>query len=359
MPGRDRHRGRLVRLRGQVHARRHGARRAGAHPERGRERVRELAVETFVRSGCAGLARVDFFVEGDDVLVNELNTMPGFTPTSVYPKLWAGPACRSQRCATASCGSAWRRALMPKRNPARTREVVYSTSDGDLRKARDPRLKARRAAGGRVKVRREVGGRRGKTVTTVAGVPLDDAGLRELAGRLRSAAESAARSRTASSSCRAIIATSWSRCCAERATTRCSPVAEPALPVVAAPSSRRRRRLRLEATLEKASADRRGGPRAARSSSSSPRRSSPATRAGSTFGAVVGSRTRRGPRVVPALLGVRDRRAGAGRRPARRDRARARRPPRDRRDRARRRHAVLHGAVLRPSTASCSASTAS
>ena len=53
------------------------------------DRVRELAVETFVRMDCAGLARVDFFVEGDDVLVNELNTMPGFTPTSVYPKLWA------------------------------------------------------------------------------------------------------------------------------------------------------------------------------------------------------------------------------------------------------------------------------
>jgi D-alanine-D-alanine ligase len=52
-------------------------------------RVRELAVDTFVRAGCCGLARVDFFVEGEDVLVNELNTMPGFTPTSVYPKLWS------------------------------------------------------------------------------------------------------------------------------------------------------------------------------------------------------------------------------------------------------------------------------
>jgi D-alanine-D-alanine ligase len=53
------------------------------------ERVRELAVETFTRVGCAGLARVDFFVEDDGrVLVNELNTMPGFTPTSVYAKLW-------------------------------------------------------------------------------------------------------------------------------------------------------------------------------------------------------------------------------------------------------------------------------
>ena len=53
-----------------------------------REQVRRLARETFVRVGCAGLARVDFFVEGDRVLVNELNTLPGFTTTSVFPKLW-------------------------------------------------------------------------------------------------------------------------------------------------------------------------------------------------------------------------------------------------------------------------------
>lgn len=54
-----------------------------------RQRVRELALQTFTRSGCAGLARVDFFVTGDAVLVNELNTMPGFTPTSVYAALFA------------------------------------------------------------------------------------------------------------------------------------------------------------------------------------------------------------------------------------------------------------------------------
>ena len=57
-------------------------------PEAVRERVRELAVDTFVRVGCAGLARVDFFVEDGEVLVNELNTLPGFTATSVFPKLW-------------------------------------------------------------------------------------------------------------------------------------------------------------------------------------------------------------------------------------------------------------------------------
>jgi D-alanine-D-alanine ligase len=50
-------------------------------------RVRELALEVFHAAGCHGLARVDFFVDGDRVLVNELNTMPGFTPTSVYAKL--------------------------------------------------------------------------------------------------------------------------------------------------------------------------------------------------------------------------------------------------------------------------------
>ncbi len=53
-----------------------------------RERVRGLAVGAFQRSGCAGLARVDFFVVGETVLVNELNTMPGFTQTSVFGSLF-------------------------------------------------------------------------------------------------------------------------------------------------------------------------------------------------------------------------------------------------------------------------------
>jgi D-alanine-D-alanine ligase len=54
-----------------------------------REEVRRLAVGAFLVAGCDGLARVDFFVDGERVLVNELNTMPGFTPTSVYAKLIA------------------------------------------------------------------------------------------------------------------------------------------------------------------------------------------------------------------------------------------------------------------------------
>jgi D-alanine-D-alanine ligase len=50
--------------------------------------VRGLACDVFDRLGVSGLARVDFFVDGETVLVNELNTMPGFTATSVYAKLW-------------------------------------------------------------------------------------------------------------------------------------------------------------------------------------------------------------------------------------------------------------------------------
>lgn len=53
-----------------------------------RAEVQRLALRVFELCGCADLARVDFFVDGDAVLVNELNTMPGFTPTSVYAKLW-------------------------------------------------------------------------------------------------------------------------------------------------------------------------------------------------------------------------------------------------------------------------------
>jgi translation initiation factor 1 len=76
---------------------------------------------------------------------------------------------------------------VPKRSSSS--RVVWSSSDGDLRKAPDPsKARARAtaaAAGSRVKVRRETSGRRGKAVTTVANVALDDDGLRELAGRLK------------------------------------------------------------------------------------------------------------------------------------------------------------------------------
>lgn len=53
------------------------------------QRVQELAIQAFRAVGAEGLARADFFVtDTGEVLLNELNTMPGFTPYSMYPKLW-------------------------------------------------------------------------------------------------------------------------------------------------------------------------------------------------------------------------------------------------------------------------------
>jgi D-alanine-D-alanine ligase len=54
------------------------------------DEVRRCAVAAFTALDCAGLARVDFFVTPDgDVVCNEVNTMPGFTPVSMYPRMWA------------------------------------------------------------------------------------------------------------------------------------------------------------------------------------------------------------------------------------------------------------------------------
>jgi D-alanine-D-alanine ligase len=80
-----------------------------------RERVRELAVEVFRRAGCSGLARVDFFVEGDEVLVNELNTMPGQTATSAYGKLWAASGMPYPRVVERLCELALERFARERR----------------------------------------------------------------------------------------------------------------------------------------------------------------------------------------------------------------------------------------------------
>jgi D-alanine-D-alanine ligase len=58
-------------------------------PEKISNQIREAAVTAFEALGCEGLARVDFFLTNDnELLINELNTMPGFTNTSVFPMLW-------------------------------------------------------------------------------------------------------------------------------------------------------------------------------------------------------------------------------------------------------------------------------
>jgi D-alanine-D-alanine ligase len=55
-----------------------------------REEVQRISVEAFSALGCEGLARVDFFLQHDGtLLVNEVNTMPGFTPASMFPRMWA------------------------------------------------------------------------------------------------------------------------------------------------------------------------------------------------------------------------------------------------------------------------------
>ena len=58
-------------------------------PEETIKRVQDLAVRAFKALECEGMARVDFFLkENGDLFVNEINTIPGFTSISMYPKLW-------------------------------------------------------------------------------------------------------------------------------------------------------------------------------------------------------------------------------------------------------------------------------
>ena len=52
------------------------------------DQIRELAVRAFKALDCQGLSRVDFFVTADGPVINEINTMPGFTSISMYPKMW-------------------------------------------------------------------------------------------------------------------------------------------------------------------------------------------------------------------------------------------------------------------------------
>jgi D-alanine-D-alanine ligase len=53
------------------------------------QEVQRLSVLAFDALACEGLARVDFFVDGDRIVINEVNTMPGFTPVSMFPSMWA------------------------------------------------------------------------------------------------------------------------------------------------------------------------------------------------------------------------------------------------------------------------------
>ena len=152
-------------------------------PTRPPRELREMAARAFRRSGCEGLARVDFFVLPDGSLVlNEINTMPGFTPTSMYPRMWAAtgvdyPALvdrlSSSRCSAApACAEPQRSAWLSGTG----RRVVVPLHH--RRRARPSRRRARRAvrrghghlehravAGRRTSRRRPTGRRSGSSGT--------------------------------------------------------------------------------------------------------------------------------------------------------------------------------------------------
>lgn len=58
-------------------------------PDEVNDRIRDLAVRTFRALNCQGLSRVDFFLTDEGPVLNEINTMPGFTPISMYPQMFA------------------------------------------------------------------------------------------------------------------------------------------------------------------------------------------------------------------------------------------------------------------------------
>jgi D-alanine-D-alanine ligase len=88
------------------------------------DRIRALAVEAFAALGLAGMARVDFFVERTTgrVFLNEVNTLPGFTPISMYPKLWEATGVRYDELLTRLIDCARRRFADERRRRTRRDE---------------------------------------------------------------------------------------------------------------------------------------------------------------------------------------------------------------------------------------------
>lgn len=72
-------------------------------------RLQALSCQVFSVLGCAGLARVDFFVRDDHIVINEVNTMPGFTPISLFPQMWAASGVDYQDLVTRLVNDALRR----------------------------------------------------------------------------------------------------------------------------------------------------------------------------------------------------------------------------------------------------------
>ena len=94
------------------------------------ERAQELAVRAFVATDCEGMARADLFVRADgEVLVNELNTIPGFTSTSVYARLFEASGIAVRRAAAA--------ARRPRRRALRAPAVSCASCLNHVAAARD------------------------------------------------------------------------------------------------------------------------------------------------------------------------------------------------------------------------------
>ena len=101
-------------------------------PDASAAELRRLAVETFLRVGCAGLARVDFFVEDDGrVLVNELNTLPGMTPHVGVPEAVGGRGRAVAARRATGCSASRSSATAP--SAAATRSEARGYSFGALR----------------------------------------------------------------------------------------------------------------------------------------------------------------------------------------------------------------------------------
>ena len=80
-------------------------------PEADAQAIQIAAMQAFDALGCAGLARCDFFYTYDnEIIINEINTLPGFTGTSVYPKLWQATGVSYSDLITALIDSAMSKA---------------------------------------------------------------------------------------------------------------------------------------------------------------------------------------------------------------------------------------------------------
>ena len=80
-------------------------------------KIQQAAITAFNAAGCEGLARVDFFFTNTgEVVINEINTMPGFTATSVFPKMWAATGKSYEEIVQALIDTAKRRTNGPLGN---------------------------------------------------------------------------------------------------------------------------------------------------------------------------------------------------------------------------------------------------